>query len=145
MSKNAVIRRYLQENNPDAINFDGLEDAIVGVGNQYTKDPVLIYSAKKIVRCLMKQGMTYMEALDYYGHNTECLWAGEGTPIIIADLDCEDEEEHKPTDTYRKKRKDHALAPRQSLRRNGGKERSEVLRVQGRVRSADSSGSASDR
>ena len=31
------------ELNPDALSFDGFDNCIVGVGQQFTKNPVLVY------------------------------------------------------------------------------------------------------
>lgn len=138
----SIIQTYLDENNPKAIKFDGLDAAIVGVGNQYTKSPLLIYSARAIVECYMKQGMTYDEAVDFYGHNCECLWAGEHTPIIIID-DLSPEmpgvstiEDDPPTTQIRKQQ--HALAPRSHIRRDRPKAGKNIPRVPRSVRASDS-------
>lgn len=135
----ASIKDYINENNPKAVNYDGLEAAIIGVGQQYTKPAVLIYSAKKIIQVLMKQGMTYNEALDYYGHNIECMWVGaEETPIIMDDLSVdlkEKDQDHEPTDKFIKG-EPHALTPRSPEGRRRPPPRKDVSRVQGRVRSA---------
>lgn len=134
-----AIRAYMQENNPEAINLDGLEAAIIGVGNQYTKVPLLIYSAKKIIRIPMKDGLTYGEALGHYEHNTACLWAGEGTPIIMNDLEClvTDEEDPPTEQLHKAKGKHYALARRRKLSGNRSPKRKDAVRVQGKVRSAN--------
>lgn len=81
------IRLVLEEDNPEAVLFDGLDDALVGVGSQYTKRSLAVYSARKIIHILMvRDDMSYEDALDYYGFNIACLWAGEGTPIILEDI-----------------------------------------------------------
>jgi hypothetical protein len=74
------LRDLLDE---DAIIFDGLDDAVVGVGMKHTHKAVLVYDRDKIVACLMRDGMDYEEADEYCGYNIDCLWAGEGTPIIL--------------------------------------------------------------
>jgi hypothetical protein len=134
----ASIKDYCNENNPKAVNYDGLEAAIIGVGQQYTKPAVLIYSAKKIIQVLMKQGMTYNEALDYYGHNIECMWVGaEETPIIMDDLSVdlkEKDQVHEPTDKFTKG-ESHALTPRSNQGGRCPAPRKNVSRVQSRVRS----------
>jgi hypothetical protein len=135
----ASIKDYCNENNPKAANYDGLEAAIIGVGQQYTKPPVLIYSARKIIEVLMKQGMTHIEALEYYGHNIECMWIGaEETPIIMDDLSVdlkEKDQEHEATDTFIKG-KTHALTSRSNQSGRRPPPRKNVPRVQGRMRSA---------
>jgi hypothetical protein len=71
-----------------AVFFDGLDNAIVGVGTQHTRPAVLVYSARRIVELLMsRDGMDRDEAEDFYAHNIECLWAGDRTPLILHDWD----------------------------------------------------------
>jgi hypothetical protein len=74
------LRDLLDE---DVIIFDGLDDAIVGIGMKHTQKSVLVYDRDKIVECLMRDGMDYDDADEYCGFNIDCLWAGEGTPIIL--------------------------------------------------------------
>ena len=72
---------------PEAVKFDGLDDAHIGLGAQYTNGHLLIYSARKILSILMKRdGMDYEEACEFFEFNIACLWAGKGTPIIVYDL-----------------------------------------------------------
>lgn len=67
-----------------AIQFDGLDDAIVGYGQQWGSETVLIYSVTKILEIFQKE-MTEEEAEEWFSHNIECLYAGKGTPILIYD------------------------------------------------------------
>jgi hypothetical protein len=75
-----ALRELLDE---DAIIFDGLDDAVIGVGSKWTQKTVLVYDRNKIVECLMRDGMDYEDAEEYCSFNIDCLWAGEGTPIIL--------------------------------------------------------------
>ena len=78
------IIEYLEEQNPEAILFDGLEHALVGVGSQYPNPPVAIYEVNKILQVLQKEdGMDAEEAQEWYDFNIGCLHAGEHTPIIM--------------------------------------------------------------
>ena len=87
MSVRAEIELMVQDMNPDALFMDGLDDAIIGVGCQYTGTPLVVYSATKIINSLMagKDGMDYETAHEWYGHNITCAYMGEGTPIIVED------------------------------------------------------------
>ena len=67
--------------------MDGLDDAILGIGNQYSKPPVVVYDETLIIDSLTGQGMSYEEAWEYYGFNIAGAWVGENTPIIVAGLD----------------------------------------------------------
>ena len=75
------LRDLLDE---DAVVLDGLDDAVIGVGMQHTGKALLVYDRDKILECLMaRDGMDLEEAEDYCGFNIDCLWAGNGTPIIL--------------------------------------------------------------
>ncbi len=68
----------------DAITFDGLDDAIIGTGGQYPNDGLVVYSANRIMDLLMKDmDINYEGACEWFDHNIACLYAGEGTPIIV--------------------------------------------------------------
>ena len=69
--------------NPVALAADGLDDAIVGYGQQFTKDPLLIYDYDKCVEIFMAQGMSYEEAIEWMEFNVVGTYAGEGTPIFM--------------------------------------------------------------
>jgi len=75
------------EDNSHAIRLDGLDAAVIGTGNQYTKQTLLIYSARLIIEIFMtRDGMSEEDAIEFFDHNVACLWAGKGTPIIVADF-----------------------------------------------------------
>jgi len=70
----------------EAIVFDGLDAAILGVAEQHAGvGPLVAYSLSKIIECYKLQGMTHEEAIEFFGHNCQCLSVGEGTPIIVDD------------------------------------------------------------
>jgi len=77
------IDEYANISEEELIVFDGLDDAILGIAHTHTQPTRVVYSYEKIITILINEGQSYEEALDYYGHNIECLWAGEGTPSIM--------------------------------------------------------------
>jgi hypothetical protein len=69
------------------VRFDGLDAAIIGVGSQYSKSSKLVYSATLIIEELMKrEGWSFEDAEEYFDFNIGCLWAGDGTPIIVYEV-----------------------------------------------------------
>ena len=62
---------------------DGFDDAIVGVGSAFGGDLCAIYDADAIVESLMKQGMDYAEAMEFYDFNIAGAYVGEQTPIFM--------------------------------------------------------------
>lgn len=82
------MEQALEELNPEALFMDGLDEAIVGIGCQYSKDPVVIYEEGRIIFSLIsEQEMDYEEAWEHYSFNIAGAWVGEHTPIIMAGMD----------------------------------------------------------
>ena len=82
-----VIKEQLAEENPEAILFDGLDEALIGHGNQYTKSKLAVYSVRKILEVL-ERSMSYQSAQEWFDYNIACLWAGDETPILVYDEGC---------------------------------------------------------
>lgn len=73
------------------LRADGFDNAIIGIGNQFANENVLIYSADKIIDIMMKRdGMTGEEALEYFEYNIKGAWMGKDTPIFIWETSKED-------------------------------------------------------
>ena len=82
--KRAAVEDYLSEESPEAILFDGLDDALIGVASQWGQPTLVVYSYDKLVATVKYQGpMSYEEAVEYVDFNVVGLWAGPGTPLIL--------------------------------------------------------------
>lgn len=68
----------------EIVTADGLDDAIVGIGEQ-SGVSVAIYSTKKTIEALMSQGMDHGEACEFYDFNIACAYVGQGMPVFIDD------------------------------------------------------------
>lgn len=66
----------------DAIFWDGLDEAIVGVAERINLS-VVAYDIDKIIEILMRDGMDYEEAVEYYDYNIGGAWVGELTPVHL--------------------------------------------------------------
>lgn len=80
---------HLQELNPKALRFvdPTFDEAIIGIGCQYSKDPVLVYDEEKMIEHLVwAEGWDFDEAYDFLCFNTFSAWMGEGTPIILKSI-----------------------------------------------------------
>ena len=73
-------RELIADMNPEAIVWDGFDDAIIGYDMREWK---AIYDQEKMVDILIADGMTYEDAIDYLGFNVFCAYVGEYTPINI--------------------------------------------------------------
>ena len=82
------IRQVLEDENPEALLADNLDNALIGVYRPRWEDtdlPVAVYSVCKIISELVKDGMDEEEALDFYDYNIVGAYMGEFTPIYIDD------------------------------------------------------------
>ena len=67
-----------------AIILDGLDDAIVGVVEEFGNGRRILYSADKIIDILMERdGMTWHEAVEFYDYNILGLHAGDQNPVFL--------------------------------------------------------------
>ncbi len=81
MTKLEQILEQFPDNN--FVKLDGLDNAIIGVYAD-TETPRLVYSTGKIVDCLVEQGMTPDEAIDFYEYNTaRSIPYVKDAPILI--------------------------------------------------------------
>ena len=81
------IRDRLEEENPEALLADGLDNALVGVYRpRWTEElPIAVYSLTKTISELVEQGMDEEEAVEYFDYNIEGAYMGEYTPMFIDD------------------------------------------------------------
>lgn len=75
----------------EMVTFDHLDEAIIGVASQWSKQPLVVYDREKMLRVFMKQNhWSYEEAEEWVGYNVDQVWAGEGTPLIMVRPEDED-------------------------------------------------------
>lgn len=67
-----------------AILLDGLNDAIIGITQEFGNGPRVLYSKDKILNILQERdGMTHSESEEFYDFNIIGLYAGEQNPIFL--------------------------------------------------------------
>lgn len=96
MSRRDWAEEVLEEVNPEALFMDGLDDAIIGVTTGIASRveggrSLVVYSERRIIDAIMADGTSEEDAWDHYGFNIESAWVGPNTPLIIREID-EDEE-----------------------------------------------------
>jgi len=73
------------------LKVDGHDDAIIGVGESFSRQPILVYSVESIVKNLMERdGMTDEEAIEFFDFNIIGSYIGEGMPIFVTPYDTYD-------------------------------------------------------
>jgi hypothetical protein len=67
-----------------AILLDGLDEAVIGVTEEFGNGPRVLYSKDKILEIFMnRDGMSFEESIDFYNFNVLGLYAGEQNPIFL--------------------------------------------------------------
>jgi|688.fasta_scaffold652983_1 hypothetical protein len=79
-----ILEQYADETEQELVFFDGHDNAILGIGRQFTKTAV-IYNKEIIILNLMTD-MSREEAEEFFDFNIAGLYVGEATPII---MDCD--------------------------------------------------------
>lgn len=74
--------------------FDGLDEAIIGVGARSYGTPALVYDYMRIVNIFVQGGMSLDEATEYVDFNVVGVNLGDDTPIIMTQMSVEDIEEN---------------------------------------------------
>jgi len=81
-------RDDLAELNPEALFADGFDDAYVGwIENRWVEDggPVAVYSRRKCIEVLMREGMDEEEAAEFFEFNVAGAYVGPNTPLFLVD------------------------------------------------------------
>ena len=74
----------LNEQAEGAVLLTGLEDAIIGIVEEFGNGPRVLYSKNKIIwKLCSMDGMTLEEAHEYYDYNILGLHAGEQNAVFL--------------------------------------------------------------
>jgi len=91
MNKANRIRDILEDENPEALLYDDMDDALIGVyrGDLARQDmregSIAVYSYTKFLELYIKEGMTEEEAVECFDFNVAGGYIGEYQPIIVDD------------------------------------------------------------
>jgi hypothetical protein len=78
------IKEWIADYNEEALMADGFEEAIIGIGQRCSCDPVVIYDADKCLEILQERdSMSEEDARDFFYFNVLGAWLGENTPIFV--------------------------------------------------------------
>jgi len=84
---NELIDHYIKKTmgeDEKILLADGLESAFMGIGRQFHY-PIAIYSYRKTIKILMKQGMDREDAEEYFQFNIAGAFVGDQTPVFLQD------------------------------------------------------------
>jgi hypothetical protein len=77
------LLEQIKEENPEAMLVDGFDEAILGTCRRFGQQTTVAYDYNKVIEILMKDGMTFEEAEEYFEFNIIGAWVGDGTPVFI--------------------------------------------------------------
>ena len=91
MNMNPLVFYFMTISNDDinefaegAVILDGLDDAIIGIVEEFGNGPRILYSKDKILTILCERdGMSIEEAEEFYGYNIVGLYAGEQNAVFL--------------------------------------------------------------
>ena len=75
-----------EENYDGIILYDNLDDAFIGIGNQFYNKPVAIYDREKCIEILAVD-MSYEEAEEFFEFNIIGGWLGDQTPMFLTRIE----------------------------------------------------------
>jgi hypothetical protein len=82
----AAAKEFMSEYNEDMLFADGFDHCITGIVELFGKPPIALYDKTKVLATLMKDGMTYEDANEYYEYNMLGAFMGESTPAYFIPL-----------------------------------------------------------
>jgi len=89
MKDTARIQSEIWNVNPEMLFADGFDEALIGTGDRFGfSGPVAVYDMDKCFEILVvRDGMEYEEAVEYFEFNVIGAWVGDGTPIFVRLVD----------------------------------------------------------
>ena len=87
------LRKWDEEHDDGPLFADGFDDALIGVGVQFSRE-VAVYDYDKCLDILIQRdGMDIEGAIDYMEYNVMGAYAGNSTPVfVIRDADRQEKE-----------------------------------------------------
>jgi hypothetical protein len=80
-------QQWIRDQDEDALIYDGLDAAVIGMGHRCGQPPTVVYDHDRIVRALVERDLvTEEEAVEWIDHNIIGGWIGERTPIVMQRL-----------------------------------------------------------
>jgi hypothetical protein len=74
----------INEQAEGAVLLDGLDDAILGIVEEFGNGRRILYSRSKIIQILCERdSMTEEDAEEFYGYNILGLYASEQNPVFL--------------------------------------------------------------
>jgi len=73
------MKELIAEYNQESLLADGFDDAIIGIVDSFSDNPVVLYDKDKCIDILCKD-MSREEAIEYFNFNVMGAYMGDNTP-----------------------------------------------------------------
>lgn len=73
------MKELIAEYNEESLLADGFDDAIIGIVDSFSDNPVVLYDKDKCIDILCKD-MSREEAIEYFNFNVMGAYMGDNTP-----------------------------------------------------------------
>lgn len=74
---------------------DGFDDCIIGIASRCGQPDLVVYDSVKIVdKLVLRDGMSYEDAVEFYEYNILGAWVGEGTPLYITPIQTQPDDQN---------------------------------------------------
>jgi hypothetical protein len=78
------ILNEINESAEGSVLLTDLDDAILGIVEEFGNDPRVLYSKEKIINILIEnEGMSKSEALEYYDFNILGMYVSDQNPVFL--------------------------------------------------------------
>lgn len=67
----------------ETIIYHGFDDCLIGVAEQFSNGPVLVYDRDLVIASLMRDGLSEDEAWEHFSFNVIGGYVGPRTPIFL--------------------------------------------------------------
>lgn len=80
----ASVRSFIEVcGDEETVIYHGFDDCIIGLAEQFSHGPTLVYDRDKVIDTLLREGLTEEEAWEHFQFNIIGGWVGERTPIFL--------------------------------------------------------------
>ena len=79
-----AVRAFVEDcGDEETIIYHGFDDCIIGIAEQFSHGPTLVYDYDKVIDTLIQDGLTHEEAVEHFQFNVIGGWVGPRTPIFL--------------------------------------------------------------
>jgi len=79
----SIRDKIIEQFDEDVLLADGFDRALLGIGRAANGLAIAVYCRNKCISVLREQGMTRLEAEEYFDYNVQGAYVGERTPMFV--------------------------------------------------------------